>query len=104
MSAGAPARGSFPNGRAVETYASGCLLPMRFRMDSPILPDRSDNQEQSGERIPARYLPPPYALRVVAGVITVVTAIIGLVWQLQSHPPPVQPLLAHGLPYRRSLM
>jgi hypothetical protein len=55
-------------------------------MDSPILPDRPDDAEQGGERMSARSLPPPYALRVVAGVITVVTAIIGLIWQLQSHP------------------
>lgn len=63
-------------------------LPIRLLMDSPILPDRPDNAERGSEPVPARYLPPPYALRVVAGVIAVVTAIIGLIWQLQSHPRP----------------
>jgi hypothetical protein len=60
--------------------------PMGSWMDSPILPDRPDDEQRGDERVQARHLPPPYALRVVAGVITVATAIIGLVWQLQSHP------------------
>lgn len=55
-------------------------------MDSPILPHRPDDAEQGSEPVPARYLPPPYALRVLAAAITVATAIIGLIWQLQSHP------------------
>lgn len=55
-------------------------------MATPTPPYGSDDEERGNKPVRARRLPPPYALRVVAAVITVVTATIGLVWQLQSHP------------------
>ena len=58
---------------------------MGFPMATPTPPYGSDHEEQGTKRTQPRRLPPPYALRVVAAVITV-TAIIGLVWQLESHP------------------
>jgi hypothetical protein len=55
-------------------------------MATPKLPYGSYGEERGHKPARARRLPPPYALRVLAAAITVATAIIGLVWQLQSHP------------------
>jgi len=61
---------------------------MGLAMDSPILPDRTGAEEDKDRRpVQPRYVPRPEVLRVIAGVIALIGAIVGLVTRLETtHP------------------
>ena len=54
-------------------------------MDTPILPNKRDDEDKRDERpLQLRYLPRPEVLRIIAGTLAIVGALIGLISRLDA--------------------
>ena len=80
-------------------------------METPILPNKRDDEDKRDERpLQLRYLPRPEVLRIIAGTLAIVGALIGLISRLDApaagpsfSPGPLQsaPTAIYGQPDRR---